>query len=347
MVVDFTPETLLLASLPQGLVAGNRQRQITFINPAATRLLGLDGDQWLWQSVDTFCEHFALPPLEALLECREAIYTSDQWIFLQTLALPASAPSDLGFAILLNPEDAEHRAMKNLIATISHEVRTPLAAMRGLADLLLRGVAGPMDQEQREFVTSIYQRANDTARLINNAIIVADLDAGALRTDHHPVDLKHMIDVALYSLRSQIAAKGLSLTLDLPDNLPPVLADFEQVRIAFYQLLDNAWRYTSAGGIVVRAIASAEFVLVQVEDSGCGILPEVLPHLFERFAHWDVPVNRIMAFGHGIGLGLEICKQLIERQGGAISVASTPGQGSCFSITLRVAAGSSHSARAG
>jgi signal transduction histidine kinase len=338
-MVESSPETLLLASLPQGLVAGNRQRQITAITPAAARLLALDVDRWLWQPIDAFCAHYDIPALEALSEQKQAIYTNRQKLYVQVLTLPqASARAGLGFAILLSPEDAEHRAMANLITTISHEARTPLTVIRGFSELLLRGLAGPMDVEQQEIVEAIRRHASNTTRLINNAIIIAGLDAGTIRTDREPADPKCPIEDALYPLHSLIETKGLSLTVDLPNDLPQILVDVEQVRMAIYQLLDNALRYTSAGGITVRAIARAEAVLVEVVDTGRGIAPEMQPRLFERFVRWGSGSDGVMAAERGIGLGLAICKQLVERQGGTIWATSTPGQGSCFSIALPTAA---------
>lgn len=336
-MIESTSETLLLASLPQGLVAGNRQRQITTITPAAARLLALDVDRWLRQSIDAFCAHYDIPALEALSEQRQAIYANGQKLYVQVLTLPqASARAGLDFALLLSPEDAEHRAMANFITTISHEARTPLTVIRGFSDLLLRGLAGPMDVEQQEIVEAIRRHASNTTRPINNAIIIADLDAGTIRTEREPADPKRPIEGALYPLRSQIESKGLSLTVDLPNDLPQILVDVEQVRIAMYQLLDNALRYTSAGGITLRAVARAEVVLVEVVDTGRGIAPEMQPRLFERYVRWGISSDGVMAAERGIGLGLAICKELIERQGGKICATSTPGQGSCFSVMLPI-----------
>ncbi|NTW03534.1 MAG: HAMP domain-containing histidine kinase [Oscillochloris sp.] len=334
-MAEFTPETLLLASLPHGLVVGNHQRRITFINPAAMELLALDADRWLGQPLEAFCKHYEILALESLREERQAIYTNGQRIYVQTLVLPPEASrAGLAVAIMLSPQDVAHRAMTHFIGTISHEIRTPLTVIYGLSELLIRGLVGPLEADQQEMLASIRQHTNYINRLINNSIIIAELDAGTGYTYFEQIDLRYPIEYAIGSLRHEIEARGLALTLELPEDLPSAWADYNQVRIVLNQLLSNAYRYTHAGGIIVRASAGVESVRVDVEDSGCGIAPDLLPHIFERFVCSDPVINGLLPPERGAGLGLAICKQMIERQHGTISVASTPGQGSCVSITL-------------
>jgi signal transduction histidine kinase len=117
-----------------------------------------------------------------------------------------------------------------------------------------------------------------------------------------------------------------------------MLADFNQVHRILSLLLDNAWRYTEAGGITVRTSVRAGAIQVEVEDSGCGIPQEMQPHIFKRFARGESTcIHDYTCYPRGVGLGLSICKQLVELQGGTIWVTSTPGQGSCFCFTLPTA----------
>jgi signal transduction histidine kinase len=155
-----------------------------------------------------------------------------------------------------------------------------------------------------------------------------------------PLELSAVIEAGMAPLQSPIAAKGLHLAVDLPTELPQVLADFDQLRLALYQLLDNAYRYTEAGRIVVRAFVQEEMIRVEVEDSGRGIPQELQPYVFKRFARGESTyIQDYTYYPGGVGLGLSICKQLIELQGGTIWVTSTPGQGSCFAFTLPIAQG--------
>jgi signal transduction histidine kinase len=343
---EHTPESLLLASLQQGLVAGDRQRQITHINPAAARLLGLDVDQWMGRPIDALCEAYGIPAPEALAEHRQLISANGLRFSAQALRLPDTpARADLGFALALSPEDAERQAMIRFIGTLAHELRTPLTVVRGNSELLLRGLAGPISADLKEIVGSISQGTTTMTSFISNMLVLTDLDLGTLSTDLEPTDMRPLVEEALRPLRRPIEARGLSLTVDLPDDLPPALADFHQTRTALHHLLDNARRFTAAGGIAVRASALADMIQVEVEDSGRGIAPDLLPRIFERFvrdaAPDDAGLDRSSHATHpampGFGLGLPICKQLIERQGGRIWVTSAPGQGSRFCLTLPIA----------
>jgi signal transduction histidine kinase len=172
---------------------------------------------------------------------------------------------------------------------------------------------------------------------VNNVIVVARLDSGSLTTELEPMELARPVGEAVFPLQGQIKAKGLALEVEIPEDLRPVLADYDQVRQVIGQLLDNARRYTSEGGITVRAHDCGDHVRVEVEDTGRGILPGMQEQIFQRFIRGDGTSEGINSSERGIGLGLAICKQLVERQGGTIGVNSIPGQGSTFYFTLRFA----------
>lgn len=207
----------------------------------------------------------------------------------------------------------------------------------------MRGLAGPLSEEQREFVASIRQWATMTSGFISNLIVIMSLDMGHLRSDHQAIDLKSAIETALAPLQDQITAKGLSLAVELDKNLPLALGDREMVRRALYPLLDNAWRYTEAGGIVIRAAAHAGSVQVEIEDTGRGIIPELQAYFAQPITPGGVyswVCNFSSATGihrGGTGLGLAVCKGLIALQGGTVWATSALGQGSRFCFTLPIA----------
>jgi signal transduction histidine kinase len=176
-------------------------------------------------------------------------------------------------------------------------------------------------------------RAVDMTDMVNNAILIADIESGQLKTELQPQDLEMVLNMALAPLRQGFEQKRLSVTIELPPDLPAVVGDREQLKRAFTQLLDNARRYTDQGGVTVRGTARDGVVQVDVSDTGPGIASEVLPRLFTRFQR----VEGNNSTQRGGGLGLAITRQLIERQGGSVRVSSTPGQGSTFSIILQQA----------
>jgi signal transduction histidine kinase/HAMP domain-containing protein len=232
----------------------------------------------------------------------------------------------------LTDEAAIDRARTNFIATISHELRTPLTVLRGYADLMLRGLVGKLSDEQSQMIDSMRGQVNHMTGLINNVIVIANLDSGSLSTVLEPHALKTIVDEALWQMRGQISAKGLEMRVELPEALPLVLADRDQLRQVLVHLLDNARRYTSDGSITVQAKASASMVQVDVHDTGCGIAPELRRQIFDRFIRGDEGIN---SPERGIGLGLAIVKQLVERHNGTVWVTSEIGRGSTFSFTLQ------------
>ncbi len=227
------------------------------------------------------------------------------------------------------------RARSNFIATISHELRTPLTVLRGNTDLLLRGLAGPLEEEQRTLIETIRQRTINMSGLIQNVIVLANLDSGELQINLEPLELKQIVEEAVWPLHSAIKAKDLELDIAIPDELPPVLGDMEQLRTIVQQLVDNAQRYTDSGSIHLSATREAQFVRVDVCDTGNGIAPHMHEQIFQRFIRGEGTNEGINSAQRGIGLGLAIVKQLVERHGGRVWVTSTPGQGSTFSFTLR------------
>jgi len=231
----------------------------------------------------------------------------------------------------LTSEVAVDRAKTNFMATISHELRTPLTVMTGSSDLLLRELLGPLNDQQRTFVEAINKHSASMTSLLNNVITLASLDSGTLAIECEPVDLNDVLSDLLWTFRKLAAAKGLALVLDVPADLPALLGDRQQLRMALSQLLDNARRYTDAGTIALRARAAGGQVEVAVCDTGRGIGPELSAQLFTRFTRGAEGIN---SAERGIGLGLAIAKELIERQGGTLQLSATSDQGSTFVITL-------------
>jgi signal transduction histidine kinase len=231
----------------------------------------------------------------------------------------------------LTDEVAIDRAKTNFMATISHELRTPLTVMNGSSDLLLRGLTGPLNDEQRTLVGSIHKHAVTMTALLNNVITVASLDSGTLTVEPEAVELNYILNDLLWSYRKSVAAKGLELIIDIPEDLPELIADPQQLRIVLNQLLDNARRYTTAGTVAIRATHEADQVRIAIADTGPGIDPELTDSLFTRFTRGAEGIN---SSERGIGLGLAIAKELTDRQGGAIRLDETSSQGSTFVITL-------------
>jgi signal transduction histidine kinase len=332
----------IVESITDGIIFTDIHGEIRSINRATRRLLGLDDD-------DPIPKRLSDLPLQPLQEgipgfgdqrAQDLFALGDAFIRLSVAPVKEENGTLLGYVAVLQDLTEEvmvDRAKTNFIGTISHELRTPLTVIRGNADLLLRGLAGPLDEEQKTFVESIRLHANNMTTLVSNVITIANLDSGSLKSIVEPIEVQRPIEDAVWQVQSQIKAKGLQLEIAIPKKLPAVLADIDHVRTIMIQLLDNARRYTSAGTITIRAIPQPDMMRIEVSDTGRGIPPHMHEQIFERFIRGEGTSEGINSNERGIGLGLAIAKQLVERLGGTIGVESTPGQGSTFFFTLRYA----------
>ncbi|WP_129627545.1 sensor histidine kinase [Candidatus Oscillochloris fontis] len=332
----------IVESIADGIVVCDTEGRITLVNNAMRQFLNLQSDQSppIW---------FSDIPLGELTDgsfgfgsqrAHDLFTLYERTVRVSANRVQTETGDVMGSVCVFQDMTAEvavDRAKTNFIGTISHELRTPLTVIRGNADLLMRGLAGPLEDDQKVFIESIRQHAGNMTSLISNVIMIAGLDSGSLATDIESISIYRPADDATWPLQSAIKAKGLTLRIEIPKDLPEILADFDQLRMIFHQLVDNARRYTAQGEIVVRAQALPEHMLVEVMDTGRGIAPDMHEQIFERFIRGDGVSEGINSSERGIGLGLAICKQLVERQGGTIWVESTPGQGSSFYFTLRYA----------
>ena len=219
---------------------------------------------------------------------------------------------------------------RNMIGDIAHELRSPLTNIRCQLETLQDGLAAPGP----EIIASIHAEAMLLNRLIEDLQDLALAEAGQLRLQRLPVDLRAVIHEAINALRPHATAKAISLSVDVPDDIATVLADPERLGQVLRNLLGNAIIHTPAQGrIEIRAHTLGDQVEVTVSDSGPGIAPEHFPFVFERF--YRVDDSRSRSTG-GAGLGLAIVKQLVEAQGGRVWATSEASRGSCFGVVFPV-----------
>ena len=229
--------------------------------------------------------------------------------------------------------DLEHaeQLRRNLVADVAHELRTPLSNIQGYLEAIRDGVIKP----DAATIHSLNEEAVLLSRLVNELQELSLAEAGELKLVYQAEDITKLVKQAVTPWQPQLAAKEISLSLDLPDNLPLVNIDWQRVNQVLHNLLENAVAYTHKGGTInVAAITQGDWVEVSVSDTGEGIPAEDLPHIFERF--YRVDKSRARATG-GSGLGLTIAKRLVEAHGGKITVQSKLGKGSRFSFTLPIA----------
>jgi signal transduction histidine kinase len=219
---------------------------------------------------------------------------------------------------------------------VAHELRTPISTLEGYLEGLLDGVIAPTP----ETWARLHDEAGRLHRLVTDLQDLSRVEARQLSLTLEAVAPAPLAEAALDRVRPVFAEKGLALAAEIPATLPAIRADRDRVVQVLTNLLTNALRYTPAPGqvtlILSRAAGSSE-LLFQVTDTGIGLAPEQLPHVFERF--YRVDKSRSRAAG-GSGIGLTIARALVEAMGGRIWATSAgPGQGSTFAFTLPVARG--------
>ncbi len=270
----------------------------------------------------------------------------------------SSFSKDLELQVAKRTEELEHKTeelehaniqLKKLdelkstfLANMSHELRTPLNSILGYTDLLLDRVDGDITDEQEKSLTKVHRNAKHLLKLINDVLDISRIESGRMELELKPVDVKELIGETVSALDPLIDKKGLALETVFDEGLPLAHADPDRVRQVLTNLIDNAIKFTSEGHITVQARASEmeidkderpKFVEVCISDTGIGIRKKDLNKLFDKFRPLDTLATSQYK---GAGLGLSICKGLIEIQEGDIWVKSKYGQGSTFCFTLPV-----------
>jgi two-component system phosphate regulon sensor histidine kinase PhoR len=227
------------------------------------------------------------------------------------------------------------QARREFVANVSHELRTPLTAIKGYAETLLHGGLADPDSAA-EFVRVIDRHAERLRLLIEDLLDLAAVEQGRARLDLLPTSAAEAAAQAVAVVRPAAEAKRQTLRIDVPESLPDCLADRDRLAQVLINLLDNAIKFTPAGGdIGIEAHANGDRLEIAVRDTGPGIPPEDLGRIFERF--YRVERSRDRREG-GTGLGLAIAKHLVQAMDGSLEASSAPGAGSTFRVTLPLAA---------
>jgi signal transduction histidine kinase len=226
---------------------------------------------------------------------------------------------------------------RNLIADVTHELRTPLSVLQGNLEAMLDGVL-PTNPEE---IASLRDETALLARLVSDLSMLSLAEAGQLKLERIPTDLGALISRSIEPLRLQAESQGINLTAEISPGLPLTNVDSDRIEQVVRNLVGNALRYTPGGGsITVRANPGASgFIQVQVQDTGTGITKEDLPYVFDRFYRAEKSRNRSSG---GSGIGLAIVKQLVEAHGGKVWAESAPGKGAVFSFSLPHSSSQAH-----
>jgi signal transduction histidine kinase len=277
-----------------------------------------------------FLSRRTLAPVKALTSAAKRLGHGD---FSQRVQIKDK--SELGelartFNSMAGDLERTEKLRRNMVADVAHELRTPLSNVRGYLEALRDGVIKP----DKKTIRSLHEEASLLSRLVDDLQELSLAEAGELKLVRQPEDIGELTRQAVAAVETQEKAKGLSLSVELPDKLPPVNIDSRRIGEVLRNLLENAVAHTSKGStITVAAKQQDNWVEINVADTGEGIPAKDLPNIFERF--YRVDKSRTRATG-GSGLGLTIAKRLVEAHGGKIEVQSEVGKGSLFSFTIPI-----------
>ena len=217
---------------------------------------------------------------------------------------------------------------KDFISSVSHQLKTPLSILNGYAQLLAGG--GLSAEEEREYSQTIAQESDRLVGLIDDMMRLSRIDHREIQRKAEFFPLGEQLRRAVLQLEPRWSAAGLNVSADIPDF--DYTGDSELLYQVWVNLLENAVKFTPAGGRIGVSLAVAEnAATVTVWDTGCGMDEDTLPRIFEQFYQGDTDRR-----GDGCGLGLALCKRIVELHGGAISAESRPGEGSRFTVSLPV-----------
>ncbi len=339
----------ILEGIADGVIVFGRDGVAVVTNPASGRILGKAPDELVGRTIaDLVGNKVADADLKMLVHLaggRELnpgsvkVRWGDKTLLVSFAPVRGQGDQVAGTVAVLRDftREAEIDMMKSdFVSVVSHELRTPLTSIKGYLDLVLMGAAGATNKQQESFLQIAKSNTDRLHGLVSDLLDISRMESGRVELDVQVVSLLQIVEQVSRSMRKQFQDRGLTLTVEVPAELPEILGDPARISQIFMNLLSNAYKYTDEGGAVLRVTPVMGALQVDVIDTGVGISTEDQESLFTPFFRAaGNAVRREM----GSGLGLTITKSLVEMHGGELRVTSRPGSGSTFSFTLPTPAG--------
>jgi two-component system phosphate regulon sensor histidine kinase PhoR len=333
----------VLAGMVEGVVAVDAKDRVVHMNAAARRILRSPPGEMLGRRVWELTRVIAVS--EVLAEAREAstevsreatVTEGSRGQVLQLLAAPLNAPDGepAGAVVMLHDITDRRRleeARTAFVANVSHELKTPLTAIAVLVETLLEDDGLDTSTRQR-FLTKIRDQGTRLTAMVRDLLDLSRLESGEIHREFEPLDLRSTIRHAMSGLQTEADRRGVQVEVLLPERPLVMIGDDRALGRMLTNLLENAIRYTPAGGSVqVRAALDDGRVVIELQDDGIGIEERHHERLFERFYRADEGRSREVG---GTGLGLSIVKHVVVAHQGQVSLRSAPGEGSTFRVSL-------------
>lgn len=328
----------IINQMKDGIIGLDDKKNILFVNAVSEKILGLKESDIIGKySADIALRNDLMRTLLQVETKKELkIYADEKESFFSTDIINVLANNEvIGQVIVLRnitPYHELNEAKTNFIATVSHELKTPIASIMLSLQLLENKQTGPVNTEQQLLIGSVKDDANRLLKITGELLNMTQVDSGKIQLSIINSDAKEILSYAINANKSAAEQKNIQLNISVPDQLTVVLADSEKTAWVLTNLLSNAIRYSYDNSTVDLSISSAnKKIYFTVKDTGQGIEPQYKDKIFDRY--FRIPGTH----KEGTGLGLSICKEFIEAQRGQIIVESEYGTGSTFVVLLNAA----------
>ena len=331
----------MVVSMAEGVIMLDESDKIVIINPQARWMLGFGFNEEI--DSNTLLNRLKALKLDnAYQECitsrrfisQEATNYQGHFLRCELTPVKNAAKVAIGTVVILRDitKEKEIDALKSeFVSTVSHELRTPLSITKEGVSLVLDGIPGKINPQQRKILLTSRDNMDRLARIINNLLDISKIESGKIELKREPVDINELARKTAANFELRLGEKGLGLKLKLPDK--PIIAyvDPDKIVQVLTNLIGNAYKFTQKGGIEISCSEKEDRIECSVSDTGAGISADDLPRVFEKFQQF----SRIDGAGEkGTGLGLSIAKALVELHKGQMKVESSLGKGSVFSFYL-------------
>jgi len=337
----------ILNEQPTGLVLSDYEGRIYFANSGVENITGWASKDIQGKNWNSIFKKQGTDQNSRLESClngqntaekeQEIIITKDgRDITVNSRFWKFDSGKKLGWVFMTTSPAVDYNKLRDeFVTNISHELRTPLTVIKGYTEILY-DEAKKSDQQNAELVKVVMDESERLANILDSILNFRYASSGQIGLRKEKVDILHLLNTVANDLSAKAKKKNISLIKKLPESVSPAKGDINALRFAFSQILDNAIKFTNDGGTVTIETGGwrLEEGLWKMEinfiDTGVGIAAQDLPHIFEKFYRTDQKVHTLQ----GTGIGLSLCKEIIETNGGSISVESIVGKGSHFSVSL-------------
>ena len=338
----------IIHCMGDGLLVTNRDEQVVFCNPAGRRLLGVKRPIQVGEPIANMAND---PELIFLVEAAMDLKEGQEMASKELVARIPNDPVLMANCAPVKDEKGQmigvvtvlrditelkelDKAKSTFVSMVAHELRAPLAAIEGYLDVILEGVGGNDPQKMHRILERSRERTRGLLALINDLLAISRMQAGRLAKEKEKLQLGILLKEVAELMKGEALEKKVTIEIGVPEDLPLVQANREDVTRVFTNLLDNAIKYNRQGGrVFLRAGADDAFVRVEVQDTGIGIPKKDVGHLFDEFYRVKSKETRTIT---GTGLGLSIAKKIIEGHNGHIEIESKLHQGSTFRVLLPI-----------